>query len=111
MSILGAAVSIQSTQITITEGTSGEICIVLENVAGGLERNVSVTLIITAGTAGIWAILLHFAGFRECAGRYSGYRKIGSLSGMDRMGRTVKTTKQQKRCKKWRIERFQDEAV
>ncbi len=26
------------------------------------------------------------AGFRECAGRYSGYRKIGSLSGMDGIG-------------------------
>ena len=44
--------SIQETEISITEGTSGEICIVLENVAGGLERNVSVTLTTTAGTAG-----------------------------------------------------------
>ena len=57
--ILGAVVSIQGTQINITEGTSGEICIVLENVAGGLERNVSVTLTTTAGTAGSWATSLH----------------------------------------------------
>ena len=47
---IGAAVSIQETEISITEGTSGEICIVLEN--GDLERNVSVTLTTTVGTAG-----------------------------------------------------------
>ena len=41
-------------EISITEATSGEICIVLENVAGGLERNVSVTLTTTAVTAGTY---------------------------------------------------------
>ena len=48
---LGATVSIQETEISIMEGTSGEICIVLEN--GELERNVSVTLTTAAGTAGV----------------------------------------------------------
>ena len=51
-SILGATVSIQEAEISIPEGTSGEICIVLENVTGVLERNVSVTLTTTVGTAG-----------------------------------------------------------
>ena len=53
---VGAAVSIQETEISILEGTSGEICIVLEN--GDLERNVSVILTTTAGTAGTETILL-----------------------------------------------------
>ena len=48
---VGAAASIQETDISIIEGTSGEICIVLEN--GDLERNLSVTLTTTAGTAGM----------------------------------------------------------
>ena len=34
------------------EGTSGQICIVLENAADGLESDVSVTLTTTTGTAG-----------------------------------------------------------
>ena len=49
---LGAIISIQETEISIIEGNSGEICIVLENVAGGLERNISLTLTTTTGTAG-----------------------------------------------------------
>ena len=53
---VGAVVSIQETEISIIEGTSGEICIVLEN--GDLERNVSVILTTTAGTAGTETILL-----------------------------------------------------
>ena len=48
----GATFSIQETQITTTEGFSGEICIVLENIGNGLERNISVTLNTTSGTAG-----------------------------------------------------------
>ena len=48
----GATVSIQETEISIAEGIDGQICIVLENTAGGLERDVSVTLTTTAGTAG-----------------------------------------------------------
>ena len=51
-SFSGATVSIQETEISIAEGTDGQICIVLENAAGGLERDVSVTLINTTGTAG-----------------------------------------------------------
>ena len=47
--------SILETEITITEGNSSEICIVLENVAGGLERDVSLTLTTTAETAGTHA--------------------------------------------------------
>ena len=52
---VGATVSIQATEISITEGTSGEICIVLEN--GELERNVTVTLTTTAGTVGTFLVL------------------------------------------------------
>ena len=48
----GAIVSIQEPEISIAEGTGSEICIVLENAADGLERDVSVTLTTTAGTAG-----------------------------------------------------------
>ena len=48
----GATLSIQEVEITITEGTCGQICIVLENIGNGLERNISVTLSITSGTAG-----------------------------------------------------------
>ena len=44
----GATVSIQET-VSIMEGTTGQICIVLEDVAGGLERAVSVTLTFTEG--------------------------------------------------------------
>ena len=50
----GATVSIQETEISIAEGTGGQICIVLENAADGLERDVSVTLTTTAGTAGTY---------------------------------------------------------
>ena len=35
------------------------------NVAGGLERNVSVTLTTTAGTAGRWATSLHECTFHD----------------------------------------------
>ena len=51
-SFSGATVSIQETEISIAEGTDGQICIVLENAFNGLERDVSVTLTTTAGTAG-----------------------------------------------------------
>ena len=48
----GASLLIQETEISITEEISGQICIVLENAAGELERDISVTLTTTAGTAG-----------------------------------------------------------
>ena len=48
----GATVSIEQTEISIAEVTTDQICIVLENAAGGLERDVSVTLTTTTGTAG-----------------------------------------------------------
>ena len=48
----GATISIQETEINIEETTSSQVCIVLENSAGGLERDVSVTLTTTARTAG-----------------------------------------------------------
>ena len=48
----GATISIQETVIRITEGTNGPVCIVLESAMDGLERDVSVTLTTTAGTAG-----------------------------------------------------------
>ena len=48
----GATLSIQETEISVTEGTDGQICIVLENAAAGLERGISVTLTTTAGTTG-----------------------------------------------------------
>ena len=51
-SYLGATISIQEAEINITEGNGGQICIVLENAADGLERDVSVTLNTTVGTAG-----------------------------------------------------------
>ena len=47
----GSTVSIQETAL-IPENTSGQICIVLERVGNGLERDVSVTLATTAETAG-----------------------------------------------------------
>ena len=50
-SFSGATVSIQETEISVTEGTDGQLCIVLENAADGLERDVSVTLTTIAGTA------------------------------------------------------------
>ena len=49
-SFSGAAVSIQQTEIDIAEGTDSQICIVLENAADGLERDVSLTLATTVGT-------------------------------------------------------------
>ena len=51
-SYLGATISIQEAEINIAEGNGSEICIVLENAADGLERDVSVTLTTTAETAG-----------------------------------------------------------
>ena len=51
-SFSGATLSIQETEISVTEGTDGQICIVLENAAAGLERGISVTLTTTAGTTG-----------------------------------------------------------
>ena len=50
-SFSGATVSIQQTEIDIAEGTDSQICIVLENAADGLERDVSLTLATTVGTA------------------------------------------------------------
>ena len=50
-SFSGATLSIQETEISIAEGTDGQICIVLENTADGLERDIPVTLTTTAGTA------------------------------------------------------------
>ena len=47
----GATVSIQEAEISITEETSGQICIILETTSDGLERDVSVTLTTTDGTA------------------------------------------------------------
>ena len=44
----GAIVSIQETEISVPEDNGGQICIVL---ATGLERDISVTLTTTAGTA------------------------------------------------------------
>ena len=38
-------------EISITEETSGQICIILETTSDGLERDVSVTLTTTDGTA------------------------------------------------------------
>ena len=52
VSFSGATISFQETEISVAEGTDGLICIVLENAADGLERDVSVILITTAGTAG-----------------------------------------------------------
>ena len=51
-SLSGATISIQETEISIVEETSGQICIVVENDDAELERDVSVTLTTTAGTAG-----------------------------------------------------------
>ena len=48
----GASVLIQETEISTTEEISGQICIVLENATGELERDISVILTTTAGTAG-----------------------------------------------------------
>ena len=48
----GASLLILETEISTTEEISGQICIVLENAAGELERDISVTLTTTAGTAG-----------------------------------------------------------
>ena len=47
----GTTISIQGTEISIVEESSGQICIVLESTADGLERNISVTLATIAGTA------------------------------------------------------------
>ena len=52
VSLSGTTISFQETEISVAEGTDGQICIVLENAADGLERDVSVILITTAGTAG-----------------------------------------------------------
>ena len=57
-SFSGATVSIQETEISIAEGNTSQICIVLENVLGGLERDVSVTLTNTAGTAGTFMVIM-----------------------------------------------------
>ena len=46
------SIAIQESEISISEETSGQICIVLENAADELERDVSVTLTTTTGTAG-----------------------------------------------------------
>ena len=51
LSYPGATVSIEEIEISIAEETGGQICIVLENVSDGLERDVLVTLNTTAGTA------------------------------------------------------------
>ena len=51
-SLSGATISIQETEISIVEETSGQICIVVENDDAELERDVSVTKTTTAGTAG-----------------------------------------------------------
>ena len=54
LSYSGVTVSIEETEIIISEETGGQICIVLENVSDGLERDVLVTLNTTAGTAGTY---------------------------------------------------------
>ena len=58
---LGATLSIQETEITITEGTSGQICIVLENFGDGLDRSIFITLSTNSGTAGKYTCF-----FRVC---------------------------------------------
>ena len=51
LSYPGATISIQETEISIAEETSGQICIILEHTSDGLERDVLVSLTSTAGTA------------------------------------------------------------
>ena len=47
-----------NTEINVTEGNNGtmpmaSLCVVLNNVMGGLERDVAVNLSTTPGTAGV----------------------------------------------------------
>lgn len=54
----GATVSLMSTEVSILEGDGGAmptvpVCVILEDVMDGLERDVALKLSTTTGTAGV----------------------------------------------------------
>ena len=53
-----ATVSLQDTELSVTEGNSGanrsvDVCVVLQDAMGGLEREITLTFTTTGGTAGM----------------------------------------------------------
>ena len=52
-----------NTELNVTEGNNGTLpmaplCVVLNNVMGGLERDVALNLSTTAGTAGVQSYIV-----------------------------------------------------